>query len=66
MKKEYTKPIISRIELQDRELLSMSTNCKDVDPLTDNCCFAGNREDCPSGLPGGGISGGTRLFDIGS
>ena len=66
MRREYTAPRISRIELQDRELLSMASNCKDVDPLIDNCCFAGTRTDCPNNLPGGGVSGSARLFDIGS
>jgi hypothetical protein len=65
MKAPYAKPVITRIQLQDKELLAMALNCKDELPEVGNCCFLGNDPSCPE--PGtGGPNFGQRAFSIGS
>ena len=69
MKKTYTKPEIKRIDLQDRQMLSMSTNCKSELPETLNCCYVSLNPDpgldCEDPL-GGGVPTGAPISDIGS
>ena len=66
MKKPYVSPKIDRIQLEDKELLSLGTACKDPDePVVPNCCIIGDSTDCE--LPGtGGLPGGVPASAPGS
>ena len=67
VKRTYIKPEIVKIDLEDKQLLSMASNCKAELPEVSNCCFVGTDPNCTMG--GGGFNaslGGTPNFDIGS
>ena len=65
LKRDYKKPEILRIDIQDRNMLGMAI-CKAETPLVDNCCTLGSG--CPSDPSGeGGGPGaplGTPIMDL--